>query len=93
MILSKSGNGWELHTITNGKLSCENFYLEDADEIDRVERGIRQRFGNAIDEEGIMVTWDNWSGTFIMQMPGKNTETSDDLIKEIYEFLAGSDSV
>ena len=52
---------------------------------------IEQEFGSIIKEERIMVSWDNWSGIFIMQMPGMNTASSDDLIKEIYEFLAKTD--
>lgn len=88
MLIAKSENGWELHTISNGKLSCEKNDL-DASDIDRVESDIRKKFGNIIDEERIMVSWDNWSGLFIMQMPGRNTDLSDDIIREIYVFLAG----
>ena len=90
MLIAKSKNGWELHTISNGKLSCENFNLESATDIDRVRSSIQQKFGNIIKEEGIIVSWDNWSGTFIMQMPGMNTDSSDFVIREIYEFLASS---
>ena len=90
MLIAKSKNGWELHTISNGKLSCENFNLESATDIDRVRSNIQQKFGNIIKEEGIIVSWDNWSGTFIMQMPGMNTDSSDFVIREIYEFLASS---
>ncbi len=90
MLISKSENGWELHTITNGKLSCEKSDLEATD-VDRVQSTIEQKFGSIIKEERIFVSWDNWSGIFIMQMPGMNTASSDDLIKEIYEFLANSD--
>lgn len=92
MLISKSENGWELHTITNGKLSCEKFDLEaTAEDIDRVQSTIEQKFRSIIKEEGIIVSWDNWSGIFIMQMSGMNTTSSNDLIKEIYEFLAESD--
>lgn len=92
MRIAKSENGWELHTIANGKLSCDKFDLDaTAADINRVESNIRQKFGDVIDEEGIMVSWDNWSGIFIMQMPGMNTESSDAVIREIYKFLAGED--
>lgn len=92
MLIAKSENGWELHTINNGKLSCEKFDLDASiSDIDRVESYIRQKFGNKIDEEGIMVSWDNWSGIFIMQMPGMNTDSSNAIIREIYKFLACDD--
>lgn len=88
MLVAKSENGWQLHTIRNGKLSCEKFNLNaTTTEIERVKSSIQQKFGKIIDEEGILVSWDNWSGIFIMQMPGMNTASSDALIKEIYEFL------
>lgn len=89
MLVSKSRNGWELHTISNDKLSCENYYLEAAADIDKMESNIRQRFGSAMDKEGIMVGWDIWSGTYIMQMPGRGTKSGDDVVRQIYEFLAG----
>ena len=91
MLISKSENGWELHTIANDKLSCDNFYIESSEDIDKVEKSILQKFGNRVKEEGVFISWDNWSGVFIMQMPGMNTASSDDLIREIYEFLAEAD--
>ena len=90
MLIAKSKNGWELHTIANGKLSCENFNIESSEENAEVEHWIQQKFGDILNKEGIFVGWDNWSGTYIMQMPGKNTESSDKIIREIYEFLADS---
>ena len=90
MLIAKSKNGWELHTIANGKLSCENFNIESTEEIAEVEHRIQQKFGDILKKEGIFVGWDNWSGTYIMQIPGKNTESSDEIIKEIYEFLSDS---
>ena len=42
MLIAKSENGWELHTISNGKLSCEKYDL-DASDIDRVESDIRKK--------------------------------------------------
>lgn len=93
MLIAKSENGWELHTISNGKLSCEKYDLDATKpDIDRVENDIRQKFGNIIDKEKIMVSWDNWSGIFIMQMPGMITDSSDAVIREIYNFLACDDS-
>lgn len=91
MLIEKSGTGWELHRISNGKLSCENYSLESSDDIEMVRKRIQQKFGNVIKEEGITVSWDNWSGTFVMQMPGMNTDSSDLVIKEIYEFLSGEE--
>lgn len=88
MLIAKSKNGWELHTIEDGKLSCENFCMESSEEIVQVEHLIQQNFGNIMKEEGIIVGWDNWSGTYIMQMPGKNTDSSNEVIREIYESLA-----
>ena len=38
-----------------------------------------------------MVSWDNWSGIFIIQMPGMNTDSSNAIIREIYKFLACDD--
>lgn len=90
MLIAKSEKGWELHTIANGKLSCENFNLE-SDSIDRIERIIWQEFGSIIKEENIMVSWDNWSGLFVMQSVGVNSSSSDAVIKEIYNFFANSD--
>ncbi len=93
MLIAKSENGWELHTISNGKLSCEKFDLDASKtDIDRIENDIRQKFGSIIAEERIMVSWDNWSGIFIMQMPGMLTDSSDVVIREIYKFLACADS-
>lgn len=92
MLIAKSENGWELHTIINGKLSCDKFDLDASKaDIDRVENDIRQKFGNIIDAEGIIVSWDNWSGTYIMQMPGMDTDSSELVIKEIYKFLSGEE--
>jgi len=43
-ILSKSDNGWELHTISDGSLSCENSKL-DSDDIANVEKMILPEYG------------------------------------------------
>ena len=86
-IISKSDNGWELHTVANGSLSCENSKL-DSNDIDVVEKMILPEFGERMKKEHVFVSWDNWSGVFIMALPGSNTDNSDKLIKEIFERLA-----
>ena len=91
MLIDKNENGWELHRISNGKLSCENYSLESSDDIEKVRSCIQQKFGDILKEEGIIVSWDNWSGTYIMQMPGMDTDSSELVIKEIYEFLSGEE--
>lgn len=67
MILAKSNNGWELHTIANGRLSCENFNLMP-DDIERIEKKLQPEFESSMKNEHIMISYDNWSGVFIMQM-------------------------
>ncbi len=90
-IISKSDNGWELHTVANGSLSCENSKL-DSNDIEIVEEMIMPEFGERMKKEHVFVSWDNWSGVFIMALPGLNTDNSDKLIKEIYEWLAENDN-
>ena len=91
MLIDKSENGWELHRISNGKLSCESYSLESSDDIEMVRNRIQQKFGHVINEEGIIVSWDNWSGTYIMQMPEMDTDSSELVIIEIYKFLSGEE--
>ncbi len=86
-IISKSDNGWKLHTVANGSLSCENSKL-DSNDIDVVEKMIQPEYGERMKKEHVFVSWDNWSGVFIMALPGLNTDKSDKLIKEIFERLA-----
>ena len=86
-IISKSNNGWELHTVANGSLSCENSKL-DSNDIDVVEKMIMLEFGERMKKEHVFISWDCWSGVFIMALPGLNTDKSDKLIKEIFERLA-----
>ena len=86
-IISKSTNGWELHTVANGSLSCENSKL-DSNDIDVVEKMILPEFGERMKKEHVFISWDCWSGVFIMALPGLNTDNSDKLIKEIFERLA-----
>ncbi len=87
MLCRKSENGWKLDTIANKHLSCENYNLKPG-HIDRIEQILQPEFGDKMKKEHIEVSYDNWSGVFIMQMPGFNTDSSDDVIKEIYEFLS-----
>ena len=89
MLYKKSENGWELCTIANGHLSCDNFDLK-VDDIDKVENVLRPKFGEIMKKEHIMVSYDNWSGIFIMQMPGFSTDSSDDIINEIFVYLTTS---
>lgn len=85
-IISKSDNGWELHTVANGSLSCDNSKL-DSNDIDVVEKMILPEFGERMKKEHVFISWDCWSGVFIMALPGSNTDNSDKLIKEIFERL------
>ncbi len=36
----------------------------------------------------IYVSYDNWSGVFIMHIPGFKSPKGDELIREIYAFLS-----
>ena len=60
----------------------------DSNDIDVVEKMILPEFGERMKKEHVFVSWDNWSGVFIMALPGLNTDNSDKLIKEIFERLA-----
>lgn len=90
MVSEKSNNGWELHTIANGRLSCEHFILMPGD-IEHIEKALQPEFESSMKNEHIMIGYDNWSGVFIMQMPGAQTNSSDDVIKKIYDFLSKAD--
>ena len=90
MIHKKSENGWELSTIANGHLSCDNSVLT-AEDIDRVEKLLMPEYGEIMEKEHIIVSYDNWSGVFIMQMNGFSTDSSDEIIKEIFVYLSDSD--
>ena len=48
-------------------------------------------YGEIMKKEHIIVSYDNWSGVFIMQMNGFSTESSDEIIKEIFVYLSDSD--
>jgi hypothetical protein len=43
-----------------------------------------------MEADSVFTFYDNWSGVCIMQNAGKNTGTSDALIKEIFEYLESS---
>ena len=83
---SNNIKGWELHRIADGNLSCENFSL-NCDDIDRIERTLKPVFGERMKKAHIMVSYDNWSGVYIMHMPGTRTKEAERLIGEIYDFL------
>ena len=42
-------------------------------------------------EYNVFVSYDNWSGVFIMQMPGFEDPKADRLIEDIYAFLKDID--
>ncbi|MBR1738652.1 MAG: SMI1/KNR4 family protein [Firmicutes bacterium] len=86
----QSKKGWSLWTIGSGHLSCDNSEMRSED-IDRVEEILRPRFGDIMKKKAIMVSYDNWSGVFIMQIPGVKAGKADDTIREIYKFLSNSD--
>ena len=87
MLYKKSENGWELCTIANGHLSCDNPTLK-ADDIDSVEKLLMAKFGESMENEHIIVSYDNWSGVFVMQMTGFNTDSSDEIINGIFVYLS-----
>ena len=89
-MISRSANGWKLIRIANGCLSCENSDL-DTDDIRRVEEKLKPRYKKAMQEYNVFVSYDNWSGVFIMQMPGFEYPKADRLIEDIYAFLSDID--
>lgn len=91
MISASEKNGWELYRIANGSFSCENFSL-NCDDIDRIECLLKPVFGYRMKKAHVMVSYDNWSGVYIMEMPGNNTKEAEVLIKDIYDFLIGTES-
>lgn len=86
-LISKSENGWELFRISDKSLSCENSKLNE-DDIDHIEKILKPEFGDRMKKETVFVSYDNWSGVFIMSMAKSKTKDSDELIKEIFEFLS-----
>jgi hypothetical protein len=88
--ISKSSNGWELKVLADGSLSCDNFNL-GCDDIDTVYCTLRKQFEKRMKKAHIHVSFDNWSGVFIMHIPGFYSQKGDDLIREIYAFLSNED--
>lgn len=85
---------WKLFKIANGHLSCENLDLESTD-IEEVEYIIENHFGAGIlRRREILVSWDCWSGVFIMSssLSEEGMSEGDEFVKEIYEFLNGSEN-
>ena len=85
--ISKSSNGWELKVLADGSLSCDNFNL-GCDDIDIVYCTLKNQFEKRMKEAHIYVSYDNWSGVFIMHIPGFKSQKGDELIREIYSFLS-----
>ncbi len=87
MLIKKASSGWELHKIADGSLSCENFGLS-ADDIDTIKLLLKPKFEKSMQNLNIMVSFDNWSGVFIMHFPRYHTKSSDILIEKIYDYLS-----
>lgn len=78
---------WILQKIANGNMSCENSDL-DSLQIEEVEKLLINEFGEKIEDEHILISWDCWSGIYIMLNPGfDNYESSNSLIERIYQLL------
>ena len=90
MYYQKSKNGWVLCELSDRNKSCEKYSL-NADDADRVEELLAPVFGERMKKEHIMISYDNWSGVYIMNIPGFGSETSDKLIKEIFIYLSQRD--
>ena len=84
--VSNDLSGWKLYKIADGSLSCENPNLNEND-ISTVMETVQSKFGERMKEENVFVSYDNWSGVYLMAIPGKSTQKSDKLVKDIYEFL------
>ena len=84
--VSNDLSGWKLSIIADGSLSCENPNLNEND-ISTVMKTVQSKFGERMKEENVFVSYDNWSGVYFMAIPGKSTQKTDKLIKDIYEFL------
>ena len=84
--VSNDLSGWKLCKIADGSLSCENPNLNEND-ISTVMETVQSKFGERMKEDNVFVSYDNWSGVYLMAIPGKSTRKSDKLVKDIYEFL------
>ena len=85
--ISKSSNGWQLFVIADGSLSCENFNL-GCDDIDTVDSMLKKQYEKRMREAHVIVSYDNWSGVYIMHDVGYKSQKSDELIREIFTFLS-----
>ena len=86
--ISKNKNGWVLHTITDGSLACDNDKISK-EEFVVIEKSILSEFEDRMKKEHVIIDWDEWSGYIITRVFWeKKTEKSDELIKEIYEYLS-----
>ena len=83
----KSVNGWELVTNADGSLSCENINL-GSDDIRKIEEILKPGFSEKMKKYHVYISYDNWSGVYIMHLPGLKSRKGDALIKEIYAFLS-----
>jgi len=90
--VSNDISGWKLCKIANGSLSCENPKLNEND-ISTVMETVHSKFGERMKEENVFVSYDNWSGVYLMAIPGKSTQKSDKLIKDIYELLIEQNNI
>ena len=90
--VSNDISGWKLCKIANGSLSCENPKLNEND-ISKVMETVHSKFGERMKEENVFVSYDNWSGVYLMAIPGKSTQKSDKLIKDIYELLIEQNNI
>ena len=84
--VSENVSGWKLCKIANGSLSCENPKLDEND-IPAVMETVQSKYSERMKKQNVFISYDNWSGIYLMAIPGKTTQKSDKLIKEIYEFL------
>ena len=83
----KSVNGWKLVTNADGSLSCENINL-GSDDIRKIEEILKPGFSEKMKKYHVYISYDNWSGVYIMHLPGFKSRKGDALIKEIYAFLS-----
>lgn len=86
-------NNWKIYISANGELSIENASKSEID-IENIENNLKQRFADRLRVEHIMISWDCWSGIFIMQNVGfEYTKSTELLLQEIYDFLRLDDMI
>ena len=88
--VSKSSKGWELVVLADGSLSCENCNL-GCDDIDIVYGILKKQYEKRMRKSHVHISYDNWSGVFIMHIPGYKSRKGDELIREIFTFLSNED--